>query len=43
MIPLTPKLEQKIKESGIPIVEITLQDLQQAVPLNEEETKTLSL
>lgn len=27
---LTPELEKKIKESGIPIIEITLEQLQQA-------------
>ena len=32
MLKLTPELEQKIEESGIPIVEITLQDLLQAKP-----------
>jgi len=38
MIELTPELEQKIEESGIPIVEITLQDLLQAEPLEVKES-----
>ena len=36
MIKLTPELEKKIEESGIPIVEITLQDLLTAKPLEED-------
>ena len=34
---LTPELEKKIEESGIPIVEITLQDLLQAEKLQDKE------
>ena len=37
MIKLTPELEQKIKESGIPIKEITLEDLLKAQPLEKEK------
>lgn len=37
MIKLTPELEKKIKESGIPIKEITLQDLLQAEKLQDKE------
>jgi len=37
MIELTPELEQKIKESGITVVEITLQDLLQAEKLEDKE------
>ena len=37
MIELTPELEQKIKVSGIPIVDITLQDLLQAEKLQDKE------
>ena len=37
MIKLTPALEQKIEESGIPVVEITLQDLLQAEKLEDKE------
>lgn len=37
MIKLTPELEQKIKESDIPVKEITLEDLLRAQPLKEEK------
>jgi len=37
MIQLTPELEKKIKESGIPIVDITFQDLLQAEKLQDKE------
>ena len=39
MIQLTPELEKKIEESGIPIVEITLQDLLRAKPTTETPEK----
>ena len=39
MIQLTPELEKKIEESGIPIVKITLQDLLQAKPIQEKDSK----
>lgn len=39
MIKLTPELEKKIKESGIPIKEITLQDLLTAKPLEEDSNQ----
>lgn len=39
MIKLTPELEQKIKESGIPIKEITLEDLLKAKPLSSPTEK----
>ena len=33
MIPLTPELLKKIEDSGAKIIEITLDDLQRAVPI----------
>lgn len=32
MMPLTPELLKKIEDSGAKIIEITLEDLQRAVP-----------
>lgn len=37
MIKSTPEFEKKIKESGIPIIEINLEDLKRVSIVTEEE------
>ena len=37
MIPLTPELEKKIKESGKPMINITLEDLAKAKPIYKQK------
>ena len=39
MIKLTPELKKEIKESGIPIIEITLQDLLKAEKTDQQPNK----
>jgi len=39
MIKLTPELEKEIEESGIPVIEITLQDLLQAQETTQQPNK----